>query len=390
MTAQRFSADRHRVGALLEALVDIPSVNPVLDGGPGEVAIATAVEAELTAMGLTPERQFVAPGGRDNILALLPGGAGSPKVLLEAHMDTVTPSGRAQAAAERDGDRIVGRGACDTKGSLVAMLEALRLLESTEPDERATVLFAAAIDEEVSGMGAEAIVARHGDIDMAIVGEPTGLELATAHKGVLRFTITAVGRPAHSSKPHLGVNAIHAMARVLDALESSYIPTLGEVSHPLVGSPTLNVSTIDGGTALNIVPASCEIGIDRRVNPGEDGAQILATIDGLLNRLLSEGTELIRSEPSLLTAALDTPTDHPVVTGLAAGRLAATGVESTPIGVTYGTDASFFGPAGIPSVIFGPGSIDQAHGDDEFVEIEEVAVAAEILAETTLALRGAT
>ena len=390
MAMSRFQgvADRSRVQSLLELFVSIHSVNPALDGGPGEAELASALFDYFEAEGMSPRRQPVHPGGRDNILVSLEGADDGPLVMWQAHLDTVTPSGKAWPQAVVEGTRVHGRGACDTKGSLVAMVEALHMVRELDPAERTSILLVGGIDEEVSGTGAMALCEERSDIDMAIVGEPTGLELATAHKGVLRFEIETVGSPSHSSKPHLGVNAIHHMSRVLDALENQYIPTLAEISHPLVGSPTINTSMIRGGTALNIVPAQCVISMDRRVNPGENSREILADIEELLAGLAEDGIETRLHTSFLDMGPLDTPVDHPLVKVLQTARRLILGDPGQPIGVPYGTDGAWFSPQGIPSVIFGPGSIDQAHSDEEWVEIEDTALAAEIIAETAVLLAG--
>ena len=377
-------ADRNRVERLLLRYVGVHSVNPTIDGGPGEAALADLLYSDLQAEGFDPVREVVEPGGRDNIVATLPGGAGAPVVMFQAHLDTVGLSGKATAAPISSNGNVYGRGACDTKGSLVAMVESLRLLRDLDPSERATVVLVGGIDEEVSGAGAQALVKAHPEIEMAVVGEPTGLEIATAHKGVIRFEIATVGVPAHSSKPHLGRNAIHAMSRVLDAVEAQYIPALDPDGHPLVGPATLTVTTIRGGTGMNVVPAECVIVLDRRVIPGEDSDQVLAGIDALLGGL--DGLSLERREPLLVTSPLDTPIDSPVVQSLIGAREAVLGDRAEPIGVTYGTDASCFGPAGISCAVFGPGSIDQAHSDEEWVGIEDTARAAEIMAQTAVEL----
>ncbi len=382
------AVDRARVAARLVRYVAIPSVNPAIDGGPGEAALADAVCADLAEVGLDPVREPVADGGRDNVVARLPGAPDAPLVMFHAHMDTVGISGSATTeAVERDG-RVYGRGACDTKGSLVAALEAVTALRSVPAERRASVLLVAGVDEEVGATGAEAIVRSHPEIDMAVVGEPTGLETVTAHKGVLRFEIRTTGVSAHSSKPHLGVNAIHRMARVIEALETRYLPDLDRRRHPLVGSPTLNVSTIRGGSGLNVVPAACVIALDRRLVPGEDPEEVLAGFDALLEEVRAEGVVVERSEPMLLTSPLDTPPEHPLVRALGRARRAVAGRPGQPVGVTFGTDASILAPAGIPCVVFGPGSIDQAHSDEEWVSVEETAQAAEILTRLALELAG--
>jgi succinyl-diaminopimelate desuccinylase len=380
------SVSRAEVEDRLLKYVRIHSVNPGIDGGPGEIELANELESDLHELGIETTRLPVAAGGRDNIIGRLGGAEGYPSVMFEAHLDTVGLSGVANTEARSERGLVFGRGACDTKGSLVSMLEALRLLTAVDADQRPTIVMVGTIDEEYAGTGAEALVQRPGAADMAVVGEPTSLHVGIAHKGVLRFEIATGGTPAHSSKPHLGVNAIINMAPVLTRLEEVYRPSLRAIEHPLVGSPTINVSTIRGGTAQNIVPAECVISIDRRVNPGESHASVLEDIDAVLEPLREQGVLVERGEPTLATAALDTPADHPLVVALCSGREKVLGKRGLPIGMTFGSDASFFGPAGIPSVIFGPGSIDQAHSDDEWVEIEEVARGAEVLAEAMLML----
>lgn len=377
-------ADRSRVERLLLRYVGTRSVNPAIDGGRGEAALAELLFSDLQSEGFDPVRERVHPGGRDNVVATLRGREGAPVVMFHAHLDTVGPSGKATAEPISSGGNIYGRGACDTKGSLVSMVESVRLLRAVDPSERATVVLVGGIDEEVAGTGAEALAGVHTEIEMAVVGEPTGLEIATAHKGVIRFEIATGGVPAHSSKPHLGRNAIYAMARVLDALERDYIPALDPEGHRLVGPATLAVTTIKGGSGMNVVPAECVIGLDRRVIPGEDSDVLLSEFDRLLDSL--EGVHVERREPFLVTAALDTPADSPVVRALIRSREAVLGDRAEPIGVTYGTDASCFGPAGISCVVFGPGSIDQAHSDEEWVGIEETALGAEILAQAAVDL----
>ncbi len=382
------AVDRVLVEQRLLRYVGINSVNAALEDGPGETELAGALMADLEAMGVDPRRHPVPGAGGDNIVAILHGAPLAPSVMFHAHLDTVGLSGKATDDPVSVDGQVHGRGACDTKGSLVAMVAALALLDEVDAAARATVVFVGGIDEEVGGTGAEALVAEALPIDMAIVGEPTGLEMATAHKGVLRLDITTIGAPAHSSKPHLGINSIHAMAVILDVLRDEYLPYLDAHRHRLVGSPTLNVSTIRGGSGANVVPAECVIQIDRRVVPGESHEEIVAGIEALVASCDLGGATAHVARASLATAAVETDPNHPVVRSLGAAREAILGDRGAPIGVTYGTDASFFDPAGIPCVIFGPGSIDQAHADEEWVDVEETALAAEILAETALNLAG--
>lgn len=338
------------------------------------------VTAHLKSLGLKATRQ-PAEGGRGNVVAVLEGRR-SPVIAFEAHMDTVATSGSAEARAVRRDGRIHGRGACDTKGSLVAMLEALRMLQSVPADSRCTVVFAATIDEEAgTTSGVRQFINDTPRLDLAVVGEPTGLANVIAHKGLLRFRLHALGSPAHASRPQLGVNAIYAMAPVLEALQQEILPRLAAIEHPLVGRPTMAVTTISGGVAENVVPAECTIGIDRRLNPGEDITEALKMIDEALAGPWSQGVRIVRDEPWLVLPPLNTAPDNRLVTAMSEARRRVLGGDGGVVGMPYGSNASWLSAAGVPTVVFGPGNIDQAHTDDEWVEVTDVVRAAEVLAE---------
>ena len=222
----------------------------------------------------------------------------------------------------------------------------------------------------------------------AVVGEPTDLRLVIAHKGCVRGEIRTTGKAAHSAEPHLGVNAIDAMADVLVGLRE--LPeTLGRQSHPLLGSPTFSVGLIEGGTGVNVVPAACAITYDRRILPGEQPDAALAEIDAVLAGVQTrrEDATIERQAPYLVSDSLDTDPDEPLVVAGSAACEAA-GVDPALIGVPYGTDASKLQTRrGIPAVVLGPGSIAHAHGADEFVPIDELRRAAEIYAGIAMRFR---
>ena len=164
-------------------------------------------------------------------MAVLPGAEGAPRLLLEAHTDTVPQPEQRRSAVRVDGDRLTGRGACDTKGSCAAMLAAVAQL-AREDVPHATVVFAAVVDEE-SGMAGSRALARGGPaVDYAVVGEPTSLRPVRAHNGVVRFALVAHGEAAHTSQAHLGVNAISAAARALTAIDATLT---ARRPHPLTG-----------------------------------------------------------------------------------------------------------------------------------------------------------
>jgi acetylornithine deacetylase/succinyl-diaminopimelate desuccinylase family protein len=354
----------------LADLVSINSVNPAYAGGPGEAGVADYVEAFFRARGVETERQEVFPG-RDNVIARAPGRDPGKWIVLEAHMDTVSVEGMTIPPFDpviREG-LLHGRGACDTKAGLAAMMHAAAEIAGLPADERPLcgVLLAAVVDEEHAYRG----VVRLCDglrAEAAVVAEPTELRAVICSKGVLRWKIRVLGRAAHSSKPHLGENAILGMARVIAALEE-FERELGGRSHPLAGVATCNVGVIRGGVQVNFVPDQCEIELDRRLLPGETAAAALAEYGKLLARL--DGIRVEMDEPMLVDEALDTPADSPVARA-AAVALEQMGLDGALLGVPYGSDASKLSRAGVPSIVFGAGSIDRAHAAVEYVEVGQV------------------
>jgi succinyl-diaminopimelate desuccinylase len=279
--------------------------------------------------------------------------------------------------------RVYGRGACDTKASLAAMLYALKLLRDHAGGDHADVLLAATVDEEVAFRGVLALVDSRPQAAGAVVGEPTDLVPVIAHKGVVRWRIRTHGRAAHTSKPEEGNNAIYQMVEVVRALREGIEPRLAERAHPFAGAPSLCVSVIHGGLQINIVPPECVIEIDRRTVPGETHEQVLAEIDQVLDDLRRrEPTFVIeREDPMIADWPLFTPPDSAIArAAVAACRVICGPVE--PSAAPYGTDASKLSELGhIPSIVLGPGSITQAHTDDEWVSIAQVVQAAEIYAQ---------
>lgn len=359
-----------RVVALLERLVAIESVNRAYPGGVGEAAMADAVADWARAAGFRVERQEVTPG-QDNVLVTLDAPRATGTLLFEAHMDTVAlaPMPDALDPVVRDG-RVHGRGACDTKGSLAAMMVAMERLREQRAELAVNVALLAAVDEEHAFTGVLRYIASDAPASAAVVGEPTDLRLVVAHKGCVRGEIVTGGRAAHSSEPHLGISAIDAMADVLVALRA--LPAdLGRRAHPLLGTPTFSVGLIAGGTGVNVVPDRCAITYDRRTLPGEWADAVLAELDAALDRAreVRQDARIERPAPLLVDDALDTAPDSPLA--VAAGRACAeTGLDATPVGVSYGSDASKLQALrAIPAIVFGPGSIAQAHGADEYVPI---------------------
>jgi acetylornithine deacetylase/succinyl-diaminopimelate desuccinylase-like protein len=261
---------------LLEELVRIESVNPAM-GGSGEGSVASFLADILRGIGAEVSLDEVEPG-RPNVIGVLPGTADSA-ILLEAHIDTVAlPEDGLDV--RREGDRVAGRGSCDTKSSCAAMVAALDAL-SREP-RRSTVVFAGAMDEEGAMLGSRALVERLPPVSGAVIGEPTSLAPVRVHNGLTRFRLRARGVSAHTSRAHLGVNAISAAARAITALDGELVPRLHGRSHPMAGPALLTVAVIHGGIAPNVVPERCEIVLDRRIAPGEAPEHAMKEIDEVL------------------------------------------------------------------------------------------------------------
>lgn len=366
--------------AILDDLIRLRSVNPAYDGGAGEREVADYVENVCRSAGLDVFRQEVFPG-RENVVAVLRVGRPGSALLFEAHTDTVSLGNMQDPLVPtyRDG-RVYGRGACDAKASLAAMLHCITECARNPARVPGDLVLCAAVDEEHAYRGVLSFLDSGLPVAGAVVGEPTELGIVVAHKGCARFSIGVHGKAAHSSVPHEGENAIYRMAQVLRVIGDDIEPSLASRRHPLCGPATISVGTIRGGSQINIVPDACEIHVDRRIIPGEEPRQVFDDIVHTLRTRL-DGSVDMDATVLLLDHALDTGTGAAVVR---CARDAATSlaVDPSPRGATYGSDASKLQSlGGIPSIVLGPGSIKQAHSAHEWVALDEVETAAALYLE---------
>jgi acetylornithine deacetylase len=366
---------------ILADLVAIESVNPYFPGGErGENSVADYVMDYCSESGLQVKRQPVLPG-RDNVVAEIAVPGATRSLLFDCHMDTVSldQMGAAGLVPEIRADVMTGRGSCDDKASLAAMLVAMSRLADRPDGLNANVVFLGSVDEEYLMRGAESFARSGRVIDGAIVGEPTNLEIVVAHKGFVRWKLHTVGRSAHSSNPQLGENAIYDMATLLYLMRPPMDRLLSAKGHPLVGAATWSVGKISGGTSVNIVPERCTVEIDRRLLPGETGQAALAEIDAILSDILTShpAIHLERDEPFGDVAGVDTSPESDVVIATVKASRQVRGTAPI-VGVAYGTNASKFAAVGIPSIVLGPGDIRQAHTAAEYVAIEQVVTAARL------------
>jgi len=351
---------------LLLGLIALPSVNPAFlpPGHPrsGEKKVAEFLAQQATRDGLEVEYRRVTPG-RSNLLAkLTPKGKVKQRVLLAPHLDTVNGAEEQFTPRIKHG-RLYGRGAADAKGSVAAMLTALcELSRVGHRPEHTEIVFAGLVDEEDAQAGSRALADNGFKAELAIVGEPTVLRVVTAHKGILWLKLETFGKSAHSCRPYLGRNAILTMAKVVQLLETEYALELSRRRHPLLGSATVSVGVISGGSQPNIVPDKCTVLVDRRTLPGEDEVSVCREILTMLRRNRYEATCVDEKRAPCLP--LETAPELPLV----AQFLTQVG-QRNPAGVEYFCDAAILSQAGIPSVAFGPGNIAQGHTKDEWISL---------------------
>jgi acetylornithine deacetylase len=364
--------------ALARLLVSIPSVNPSLaPGGEGEGRIATVAAELLEGWGFRVATPEVAPGRR-NVIARLEGDRDGT-LLLNGHLDTVGVEGMTVPPfdAEILGSRLVGRGACDMKGGVAALLAAASRLGSGGPRPNLTVVLTA--DEEHASLGMEAFVRGGPSADVAVVCEPTGLTVMPAHKGFVWLKASFLGRAAHGSLPTEGVDAIRHAALFIAALDR-YAAALGSrTAHPLLGYGSVHIGTIAGGTAPSVYPDQCEVQLECRTMPGTSADTVRADIESVLDGVRTSQPSLRASlAVTLARPGTEVSTESRLVRGLL-DACQAHRVAPAVRGMAAWVDAAFLNEAGIPAVCFGPGSMTQAHTADEWIDVAEIATCADVL-----------
>jgi len=361
---------------LLRELIALPSVNPAFlpanDPNAGEKRVGEFLTAIAARSGLDVEFRPVLPSRANLIASYRPTPKPKRRIVVAPHMDTVGAPGPV-FTPQLKGNRLYGRGACDTKGSVAAMLSALiEVIESRTRPKQTEIVFAGLIDEESLQAGSRALAASRFKADLAIVGEPTRCKVVTAHKGAVWLKLETHGKAAHAARPELGVNAAYEMARICTLLETEYTSQLGRNKHPLLGHGTINVGAIHAGQQPNIVPDRCNALIDRRTLPRETNASVIRELRTLFGAHgLSAAFSRIHPHPC---PALETNPGNPLVR-----QFMNITRQRTPGAVTFFSDAAVLAAGGIPSVLFGPGDIAQAHTRDEWIELPQLEQAKALL-----------
>lgn len=365
--------DRERLVGRLAELVRTPSENP-----PGnEAEVASLVAGFCREAGLEVSTHEDAPG-RTSVLARRPPGdaSGGRKVGYCSHIDTV-PIGdpnlweRDPLGAEVAGGRMHGRGTCDAKGCVAAALEAVEILGAAGFEAPGSLELALVADEETMGFVGAAPLVEQGIFrpEVAIVGEPTSIRVVRAQRGASWMRLETRGVASHGSAPERGVNAILHMAEILSHL----IETLPDVSHEILGGPSINVGTIQGGAKVNIVAAGCVAEIDRRTVPGETRESVLETIREAIDRARERLPDIDADvDIAFFGEPFETSVDAGVVRHVSAAVAEASGRDAQLIGFRGASDARFLAEAGTEVVVCGPGDIGLAHTARELIELEEL------------------
>lgn len=349
---------------LCQTLVRIPSVNPHGDPGTqgtGEARIAAWLEEFLNSIGAKAElRETIS--GRPNIVARWPSDQpGKPRILFAPHTDTVSVAGMEIdpfGGTLREG-KLWGRGTSDTKGPMAAMLWALKEMSSELGSLPYEIWFAGLAGEEAGQHGAKALASEE-QFAFVIAGEPTGLDVVHTHKGCTQLRLIAHGKASHSARPELGENAVYKMADVVRYIRDVLARELGQPKDKLLGSATVSVGTISGGSKTNIVPDRCEATVDIRTIPDQNTPGFLRHVR---RRLLGVCPDLEIEEGH--SPPLYTDPAHPLIVTL-------NELGSKSVSAPWFCDAAVFAARGIPSIALGPGSIAQAHTADEWINVSDL------------------
>ena len=378
MNLDRFIRKKELVD-LTTRLVQIPTENP-----PGNEKVAALFLKPLLSKLGFKIKTVLSPKGRWNIVAEKRWGRGGRTLIFNGHLDVV-PSGDPSQwkyppfQGKLSKGRIYGRGSSDMKSGIASFIHALSMIERSKiPLHQGAVILHLVSDEESHGHQGMGFLTSKGRIqgDAALIGEPTDLRLVIAQKGALWFRISTLGKSAHGSRPHLGANAIEKMTKLITQLNSIH----QETEHPLLGKPTLNIGMIRGGTKINVVPDRCEIEVDRRMLPSEKKEEVLGEMKGILDSLQSQDSlfqyrmeQIDFAEPSEID-----PDEEITRIGVEAIQ-EVIGEKPKIQGFSGFTDARFYiNHFHIPTLIFGPGGMDQSHTTDESVEVDALVQGAHI------------
>ena len=373
---------------LLENMIRIPSINPsslnlgLSHQGTGEAKLATYIGAYMEKLGVEVQYERL-DENRANVIGIWKGTGGGRSIMLNGHMDTV---GIEHMKIEpftpefKDG-KIFGRGAGDMKGGIASQIMAVQSLIEAGKRLRGDVLLTFVADEEYGSIGTESVLKSYS-ADAAIICEPTGLDIVIAHKGFAWIDVEVFGRAVHGSLPGEGIDAIAKAGKILVEVERLGEEILPQKTHPLLGSPSIHASLIQGGSDLSTYPGYCKIQLERRNLPDEDMLTISEEIQNLLSKIGSQDSKFkAQSDVFSYRSAFEVSREQPIIQSLSRSYISNRGEQPQFAGQSFWMDSALLAEAGIPTVAFGPTG-EGFHAAIECVDFKSMITTTEILIET--------
>jgi acetylornithine deacetylase/succinyl-diaminopimelate desuccinylase len=321
--------------------------------------------------------------GRCNVYAKLSGTGGGRTLLLTGHTDTVSVDNHPRGLDPYiENDNLVGRGTCDMKGALAAMISAMIAIKRSGVELSGDIIFAGCIDEEMRSYGTIAAIERGIKADGAIVGEPTGLQVHIAQRGLEWYEFNFIGKTVHGGRQREGINAILMANRFITKVDEELAPKVFARKHPLLTEATLNIGVIHGGTGLSTVPGACKLLVDRRFLPEEDYDEVGGEFQAILDELAEQDPkfkcemkvmDVSVMKPGYVHQPFETAVDAAVVVSARKAANVVRGIDEQPIAHVAWTDAAMFSRYGsVPSIIMGPGAGVVCHSEYEYVPVKEL------------------
>jgi len=379
--------DENETLSLVKKLVSVNSVNPCIEKGKGEIEVSKCIAEYLEKVGLEVKTQEVVDG-RFNVVATLKGSGNGRNLMFNGHTDTVGIRNMSIDPLKPvvENGRLHGRGSCDMKGPIAAIMIALKTLAESKMELKGSVSLSTVVGEEFDNVGANKLVTDKQFTKLTqalVVAEPTALQLAIKHKGFANVEVEVEGKAAHGSVPEKGIDAIEKAAKIIVEIENLK-KEFALKKDPLLGQPKIHASTIEGGREWSVVPDRCIVRFEIRTIPGYATNQAVKDVERIIHELARKDPDLKAKVGLFLSGEpLNTSPEDPMIKGLKKAIKTVKAVEPQIIGLPFYTEAAIFAKAlNIPACIIGPGDIAQAHSADEFVKMSEVIEAARIYALT--------
>lgn len=379
-----YKINREFMVRTLQEMVRIDSVNPGLSpGGAGEREMAAYMERHMQALGLETSIYELEPKYW-NAVGVLKGTGGGRSLMLTGHMDTVGVGDMADPfSAEIQGNRLYGRGSCDMKCGLTAILGAVKALQDAGIRTAGDLYVAGAADEEYLSKGSEQLAQAY-QVDGVVVAEPSGFYLVRAHKGFIWFEVNVLGKASHGSDYEGGVDAITRMGRFLVRLEKLAEAQQNSEPYPLLGPPSLHASLIEGGVELSTYPPSCTVKLEWRTIPGQTEEALKAKLQGIIDDLKAQDPTFEAEIKTLFVRhPFEVPEDAPIVQSVCTQAEKVLGKAPEFVGMGGWADTSLFERAGMDALMFGPKG-EGAHAQEEWADLDSLVDAAKIFAEVIL------